>query len=178
MRILWKQKDSSKEVCEALFQRLSAERCYLKHIRAAADRGRTTRKKHRHTGVEMHMITKGYQVYELTEGRVRVEAGQCLLLPPMLSHRAIEEGTDTVKYSLTFGIRRDGELGLYLGDIPQEVLDCLLRLEREREGTLPLGDSLVGVLVWECVLRLLRLMGLRAEEEQAARCMCPQSYRE
>lgn len=166
MQILWKQKDSSKEVCEALFRRLGVERCYLKHIRADADHGRTTRKKHHHTGVEMHVITKGYQVYELAEGRIRVEAGQCLLLPPMLPHCAVGEGEGTVKYSLTFGLTRGEVLALYMGDIPQEVLDCLLRLENERAGTLPLGDSLAGVLVWECVLCLLRLMGLRAEEEQ------------
>lgn len=164
MRILWKQKHPSTDGCEGLFWRLSVERCYLKHIRTDMDRERTTRKTHHHTGVEMHVITKGYQVYELTEGCVRVEAGQCLLLPPMLPHRAVEEGTDTVKYSLTFGVERTEELVLYVGETPDGVTECLWRIEREREGTFPLGDSLVGILVWECVLRLLRLMGLRGKE--------------
>ena len=166
MRIVWKQKKTV-QAGDAPFAALGIERCYLKQIRAVEDVGRTTRKVHHHTGVEMHLIREGYQTYEIEGRTVRVEAGQCLLIPPLMPHCVIGEGAETVKYSLTFGFFAEDALSLYHGLLPGAIWDNLEQVEVERGEGLPFGDRIVGIRVWETILRLLRLMSLREEKETA-----------
>ncbi len=65
MEILFKQRSNSPAAVAPLFAKLGVEQCLFKHICFEKDRAYVTRKRHYHTFVEIHIIVRGYQIYEI-----------------------------------------------------------------------------------------------------------------
>ena len=102
MEILFRQKESGNRRPRSFLEEFGIEGCILKYISFEKDRSRITRKRHYHTNIEIHIIEKGYQVYEIGKETVRVESGQFLLVPPGVKHTTLTENNKTEKYAITF----------------------------------------------------------------------------
>ena len=164
MRILYQQTRSSPECPESFLRIVGIGQCYFKQISFENDRKHITRKRHHHTGVEIHMIEKGYQVYEVEEECLRVEAGQYLLIPPNFRHCAMREDVETSKYSIFFCVEEGSPLmgairgvGAYaLGEISRGMWDTVKDIYAEKKLCAPYSEALIGNRIFECLVHILR----------------------
>lgn len=123
-----------------------------------------TRKRHHHTGVEVHIVMRGCQVYELDGRLVSVEAGGFLLIAPLTRHRVAEEHVGTEKYSFTFAVQKGSAaerhlsaLGAFVtGTTPETVTDGIRLICGERKRRALYGETVMCNRVLECILLLLR----------------------
>lgn len=149
--------------------RFSTEQCMLKRICSEKDRSRITNKSHYHTYWEIHLIEKGFQVYQFGETLVKVSEGQFLFIPPLVMHRAIELHEQTLKYAFILKMREEelsrsislSENSYYVGAIPEAVKENLERICLEREKNQPYYELVVQGRVCESVLLIMRAAGLR-----------------
>ncbi|MBQ8431996.1 MAG: helix-turn-helix transcriptional regulator [Clostridia bacterium] len=163
---------------EAVFHRFGIEQCYVKQLSLAQDRMHVTRKKHHHTGFEIHMVMRGEQIYEIGQTVVCVRAGEFLLLSPLVKHRTVEEAAETSKYSLSFRLRENSPLASALTDlspylkgrIPIAVLENVERIRAERGTQALCGSAILCNRAFECIILFLRLTNpeglLELHEEQ------------
>lgn len=169
MRILFKQ--SKEGVGAALLRCVGIERCYVKYIVHEDGRSYVTRKRHHHTDFEIHIVEGGEQVYEIDGREVALGAGQVLLIPPGVKHRALRESPEASKYSILFGLAATGALGgvdvPLVGGVPDGVWESLFCIRKEHGQNATHSEALLSLYVIECVLRLLRLAG--GAEAHAAR---------
>lgn len=164
MKILYQQTRSSREDPESFLRIAGIGQCYFKRISFENDRKHITRKRHHHTGVEIHMIEKGYQIYEVGEECVRVEAGQYLLLSPNVKHCARREDAATSKYSIFFCVEEGSPfsravlaLGEYaMGEISRETWNGVEEICAEKKQSAPYSKALVGNWIFACLVRILR----------------------
>lgn len=174
MEVLFRQPENDPQGAAVSMESVGILRCFLNRIQPKRDVLHVTRKRHHHTAVELHVIQKGYQVYEVEGERVRVEAGNFLLIPPLSRHRATEEAEGTEKYSLTFALRKGStaEQGIplerrcYVGHTPPAVEECLLRIAAEKRERQPYHSVLRCNRVLECILSILRLLTSSVPHEE------------
>ena len=104
MKILYKQPVQDQR--SSLF-RFGVENCYLKKLSIDRDQSSITKKSHHHTGFEMHIVTEGYQEYEVAGTVYKLERGSFLIIYPNIPHTVIYSAPQTQKYSITFNKQAD-----------------------------------------------------------------------
>ena len=158
MEILFKQ-------ANGMLEERGIEQCYLKRILPERDRGTTTKKRHHHTGFEIHIIEDGYQCYEVEDRIICLSAGQFLLIPPMVRHRVVDAAAETSKYSLSFCLEEGSAFAATLPDLRKEITgetpmvigDGIFLICRERQERLPYGLAVIEGRMLECILHFLRM---------------------
>ena len=164
MKILFKQPENDGYHSAVALEEFGVLRCFLKQITLDRDRTHITRKRHFHTCVEVHIIEKGYQIYEIEDEYIRIEKGGFLIIPPLTCHSAIEELLGTEKYSFTFELKNNGMaeelltgIGSYFfGVTPIAVRECISCIEEEKRERKPYHTVLICNRVLECILQMLR----------------------
>ena len=168
MYILFWQTKNEDFVDRSVLESLGIERCIFKRISFETDRAHMTKKSHYHTSVEIHIIERGYQIYEIDGLKVRVVAGQFLMISHQVRHVALEEDPYTLKFALAFHIKENGPFNACLsemqsfaiGNTPLSVKENMQYICTESAERRPFYASLVCGRVWELILMLYRLMGM------------------
>lgn len=166
MRILYKQPEDDSYCSATAMKNLGILQCLLKQIVSKHDKTNITRKRHYHRCVEIHIIEKGYQIYEIDGKCIKLEKGSFLMIFPLSYHRLIEEANETEKYSLTFELKSNGlaehlltEMGAcFLCETPIAVRKCIACIEEEKRERKPYHTMLICNRVLECILQILRLL--------------------
>ena len=165
MKILFKQPENDPYHSAIALEEFGILQCFLKHIVSKSDRTNITRKRHYHKCVEVHIIEKGYQIYEIEGKCIKLEKGSFLMISPLSYHRLTEETNETEKYSFTFELKNHSmakqllaEMGSYFSCVtPITVQECIAYIEEEKREHKPYHTVLIGNRVLECILQMLRL---------------------
>ena len=173
MTFLFRQnasRESSRESspCSAL-NTLGIEDVFLKKLSFEKDRKSITQKRHYHTNFEIHLIQKGFQSYAFESERVCVAEGMLLIIPPFVTHVADGEDPHTEKIALTFSLNANSRLAATLRqptpfvllETPGVLNENLQRILAELAEQKPFYRVLVENRILECILHLLRLLGVR-----------------
>ena len=164
MEILFKQTPLNTTLPASPLEYHGIERCYLKHLSVERDRSAVTRKRHHHTGFEIHMIEHGSQTYKTDTALLTVRAGELLLIPPLVKHCMVEEMPGTSKYSITFSLKSSSILSSTLSDplcclvekIPFSLSDTITAFRAELHSNAPYTSLILSGRILECILRILR----------------------
>ena len=173
MEILFRQESKAMPLCESL----GVEGCILKLISPENDRINITRQRHYHSGVEIHIITKGMQEYEVDSKRISVREGEFLMIMPGVDHIAIGEARTTVKHAIVFNFSDGSAVAetlnrakRYICDkIPEEISENMERIRAEREGKKAYFSAVIGARLDESILCFLRMTGIRDERPTGAK---------
>lgn len=165
MKILFKQPENDTYHSAIVLENFGILRCFLKRITSKNDKLYVTRKRHFHKCVEIHIIEKGYQIYEVEGKRLKLEKGNLLMIAPQCFHSMIEEENETEKYSFTFELKSNAmaeqlisEIGAYfLCEMPTVVREGITYIEKEKRERKPYHTVLICNRVLECILQILRL---------------------
>ena len=166
MKIIFKQPENDSYHSAVALEEFGILQCFLKRIASKNDKTNITRKRHYHKCVEMHLIEKGYQIYEVEGKRMRLEEGSLLMIASQAYHSVIEEANETEKYSFTFELKNNGmaeqlilEMGAYfLRETPTMVRESISYIEKEKRERKPYHTVLICNRVLECILQILRLL--------------------
>lgn len=172
MEILFRQSKSEKHYDFSVLDSLGINGCILKHISFETDRARITRKRHYHNGTEIHIIEKGYQIYDIDGKRISVSEGQLLLISPLTKHVVLEEAPSTAKYAIIFNLKENGTLGAltsemssyYVVRTPKSVTEGIRYIKGEIVRKSPLYHTVTAGRAWECILGIYRAVGIRDTE--------------
>ncbi|MBQ9805074.1 MAG: helix-turn-helix transcriptional regulator [Clostridia bacterium] len=163
MEILFKQAEGRDELSSVALNACGIRRCYCKWVCVARDRMHITRKRHHHTGFEVHLIEKGAQVYEIGGATVEVRAGEFLLISPNVRHTVLHADPQTEKYSFFFSLADAGTEHLspsqepfVTGRTPAQIEENLRFLSAQRRSGAAYVQCVVGNRVLECLLLLFR----------------------
>ena len=177
MKILFKQPESDLYHSAIALEKFGILQCFLKWIVSKNDNHNITRKRHFHKCVEVHIIKKGYQIYEIEGKRIKLEKGSFLMISPLTHHRATEEANETEKYSLTFELKSKGmaerllsEIGGYFScKVPSAAWDCIAYIEKEKRERNPYHTVLICNSVLDCIIQIFRLLPSAVEEMSVER---------
>ena len=172
MKIIFKQPENDSYQSAVSLEKFGILQCFLKRITSKNDQPNVTRKRHYHKCVEMHIIEKGYQIYEVEGKCVRLEEGKLLMIAPQSYHNLIEEANETEKYSFTFELKNNcmaeqliSEMDAYfLCEMPTMVWENISYIEKEKRERKPYHTVLICNRVLECILQILRLLPSAAAE--------------
>lgn len=173
MEILYKQVNTGENPLFAPLEALGIERFYMKKLSYKTDRTNTSRKGHYHTGFEVHIITKGYQTYEVEGKSITVKEGELLAIFPLANHISTAEDPDTKKYAITFSttancpLPEESSENFFLGTVSRELMENIEYIRKEKAFKKEFYNSVAQCRALECALILFRLMGLG--ETQAKR---------
>lgn len=160
MEILFRQGKNADNVAFSLLESYGIEGCIFKQIAFARDRARVTKKSHYHTSIEIHIIERGYQVYEVGGEAVRVTAGEFLILPPAIPHIALDEDPETEKLAFGFRLREEAPFALpssvLHGVLPARVWESISVIKEEGRFRAPFHTTVAESRVWECLLEIFR----------------------
>ena len=174
MKILYRQRKRGEAPLsqDAAFECFGIEKCYLKYILSQHDDTGTMKKRHSHTGFELHLLQSGTQVYDTEDGRFTVSAGSFLLIPPNQKHVIAHTEHPVCKHSLTFEWNAHNPSLKHLPqtcvcqEIPAQVLESFCFILAESKLSAGSSNLLIGNRVLECLLLLLRAAGATEPKEQ------------
>ncbi len=161
MKILYKQRDGFSKGLSAF----EIENCYLKELSLGQDAKNILRRPHHHTGYELHLITSGWQEYEIQDEILRLECGDFLLIGPGLLHRAASAGEKTSKYSITFSFEGKTERSCLQGTVSSRIWDNIKLITTEGTRGLKSSQLLIENCLGETIITFLRMAGLREEQK-------------
>ena len=172
MKILFKQPENDLSHSAVALEQFGILQCFLKRIAAERDKKNVTRKRHYHTCVEVHIIEKGYQIYEVEGKRIRVEKGNLLMISPQTYHGMIEEARETEKYTFTFELKNNslmeqactGISVCFLCAAPIALRECIAYIEEEKRARKPYHNVLICNRILEFIIQILRLLPSEAPE--------------
>ena len=172
MEILFKQAPKSMPIAE----KLGVEGCTLKLISSKNDKTHITRQRHYHSSIEIHIITKGEQEYEVGSKRIKVREGEFLMIMPRVYHIALGESHATLKYAIVFNFSDGSDVAELLGRagdficgaISDEISFDIEQIHAEREGKRAYCGAVMGTRLDACLLSFLRMIGLREKRERDA----------
>ncbi len=153
MKLLYKQPDADSGA-SGLTQ-IGVERCYLKYLYLLRDRKEIFRKSHRHADFEIHMVTAGYQVYQVAGQQYRIEAGQYLIIPPNTPHTAIDFHSQTQKFAFTFRCHGEDLPRCCTGTLTPRLTDHLLFIAAQAKQPGPMSAILTENCIFEILVTLL-----------------------
>ena len=96
MKIIYKQPTDSAFPC-------GIHNCCLKELHPEHDKRIITKKVHRHSEFEIHIVTEGLQIYEIAGKEYTVEKGNYIIIFPDTMHKCVFTEDGTRKLALTFG---------------------------------------------------------------------------
>ena len=159
MKILYRQSSGS---CGSL-EKFGINDCYYKNLIVAQDRNVTT-KIHHHTGFELHIITNGFQIYQVGEHNVSLPSGMLLLIPPKMPHRVIHSEADTEKISITFSHSPETKVNWLHLPTPITISETISFISAESESCRASSRVLIENRILEAILIILRLAGMAEAE--------------
>ena len=162
MRILYKQPDRDNSSSLSQF---GVQNCYLKKLSIDLDHSNITKKRHHHTGFEMHIVTEGYQEYEVDGVVYKLEGGNFLIIYPNAPHTIIRSAPKTQKYSITFSKQVDRLSGCLFGMNTTRMSDDLVFISQEASLKKEISDILMENLILEILVLSFRLCGIKENEK-------------
>ena len=166
MRILYKQPEQ--DLCSSL-TRFGVQNCYVKKLSIDRDHSSITKKTHHHTGYEMHIVTQGYQEYEVNGVTYTLESGNFLIICPNIPHTAVYSTPQTQKYSITFHKETEENWQSLFGTATERISDDLAFITKEAALKKEISDQLIENMVLEILILAFRQMGIKEKEKHAQR---------
>ena len=173
MKILFNQLENNRFHSATALEEFGILQCFLKRIRSKYDKTNVTRKRHYHKCVEIHIIEKGYQIYDVGNQRIKIEEGAFLMISPLSYHRLITEASETEKYSFAFELKSDSMAEQLLKEsgecfshkTPISVKKCISYIEEEKRAQKAHHTVLICNRVLECIIQILRLFSSAVTEK-------------
>ena len=167
MEILFKQESKSMPLAE----RLGIESCMLKLISLREDRSNITKQRHYHSAVEIHIITKGAQKYDIGGKQILVEAGEFLMIMPDTDHIVLGEKQGTQKYAIVFGVAKESPAQVAVSSarnyiyapLPDEIKINMEKIISEKNEKKPYFSAIISNRLEECLLCFLRILGAKED---------------
>ncbi len=141
--------------------------CYLKHFSDMfADKTNVTDKWHCHNDFEIHILTKGFQVYETKEELINISSGQCFVIPPGVYHRinATDESAEKITLYFKYNYKTNPLFFLdyqscFLIDTPKNAANSLDNVIEEVKNRLKLSDMIIENRLLEIIINFFRVIG-------------------
>lgn len=173
MKILFNQLKNNGFQGEDALEKCGILQCYLKEIRSVYDKTNVTKKRHYHKGVEIHIIKKGYQIYDMGDKSIKIEEGSLLMISPLSYHRLIAEASETEKYSFSFELKSNSMAEQLLKEVkgciscktPISVRENISFIKEEKKAHKLYHSVLICHRVLECMIQILRLLPLAVTEK-------------
>lgn len=162
LKILYKQ--STQDQCSSLSQ-FGVQNCYFKKLSIDRDHSSITKKSHHHTGFEVHIVTEGYQEYEVGGAIYKLESGNFLIINPNTPHTVICSTMQTQKYSITFNKNTGDSVGCLFGAISPRIGEDLAFIANEAPMKKEISDMLVENIILEILVLTFRLSGIKENEK-------------
>ena len=167
MEILFKQESKSMPLAE----QLGIENCMLKLISLREDRSNITKQRHYHSAVEIHIITKGAQKYDIGGKQILVEAGEFLMIMPNTDHIVLGEKQGTQKYAIVFGVAKESPAQVAVlsaenyiyAPLPDEIKINMEKIISEKNEKKPYFSAIISNRLEESLLCFLRIIGAKEE---------------
>lgn len=145
--------------------RFGIQNCYFKKLSLDRDLNRITKKTHHHSGFELHIITSGYQKYEVAGTAVTLESGSFLLIYPNVSHTVIASTPNTQKYSITFAQQTDSHMHYFLGTLSERISANLFFITNEVLLQREISSTLIENNILETLVSVFRLSGIKESNQ-------------
>ena len=148
------------------------KKCCLKKLQIDHDTKNITKKTHRHTGVEIHIVTKGVQVYEMAGQTHTVSRGQFIMIYPNVPHKVVSLVSDTQKYSITFTFSFSNKVTAQYtqGDLPERLLEHILFIEKEVNLRKEISALLIENCLLEIIVTFFRIAGMKEKKRHSTKC--------
>lgn len=169
--------DAEKELVYP-FSLLGIRQCIFEKMHLGDDKRYITDKRHSHNFFEVHIIKKGYQIYETEEITYYVPEGNILIIPPVKSHKIIENACETEKYSITFSSEKNeffeeifNNHKCLIGSMTQEMLENIKHIEKiKNKGSLFLNE-IVANRIFELIVSMFSLFNIKGEKSSRENIM-------
>ncbi len=161
MKILYKQSEQDKNSSLSHF---GVQNCYLKKLSIDRDHSSITKKSHHHTGFEVHIVTEGYQEYEVGGTVYQLEKGNFLTIYPNVPHTVLCSAPQTQKYSITFNKQMDAPFPSLFGMCTQRIWEDLAFILNEASLKREISDMLMENIILEILVLSFRLSGIKEKE--------------
>lgn len=168
MKILYKQSSQLQKI--SLLEQLGISNCHFKQVDPLRDSGSITPRSHHHTSCEIHLVTKGFQHYQVAEELHTVKAGCFILIPPNTAHKHLFSEPGTEKYSITFGATPSPtNLAAHLMHtvlcVPlcRQAQEALTAIEAEARHRREFSSVVMECRIFELLLAIARYSGFREE---------------
>ena len=162
MKIIYKQSDDN-----STFNEHGIHNCYFKLLSTKNDIKRASKKIHHHKGFEIHIINKGYQIYETKDGEHRINEGNMLIIPPGMAHCFKSSDTDILKYAVIFEldeISHDFQTDRYIiTTIPASIQNNIQKILTEHKSNLFFSRQLLENSLFDIIVHILRLAGYKED---------------
>ncbi len=169
MKIIYRQtsqKGDIKKVANC-FDEFGIKNCYFKQIEQKAPDKSTTKKRHSHTGFEIHMLMQGSHVYECEDRIFTLQAGNFIMFPTGVTHRLVSSIHPISKFVITFSLDSSALNGwafgcseaCVLGKIPENVLLAIDFIKKENENSTLCSEKMIENRVFEVAIMLVRNCG-------------------
>lgn len=156
MKILYKQRENSGA---RGLQNYGVQNCHLKNLFQERDRNNITSKPHRHAEFEMHLVTEGYQEYEIGGKRYKVEKGNFLLVYPNVMHTVVSVSPDVTKFSLAFNKQSESSVDCFIGEISDRMAGNMDFIARESLNKKEISATLIENCILEILVLVFRMSG-------------------
>ena len=163
MKILYKQPTQD---THSSLSRYGVQNCYLKKLAIDRDHSSITKKSHHHTGFEMHIISEGYQEYEVGGSVYKLESGNFLIIYPNVPHTVIYSAPQTQKYSITFSKEINAPVSSLFGTATSRLTEDLAFLSNEASLKKEISDMLIENIILEIIVMFFRLSGIKEKEKE------------
>ena len=162
MKILYKQPECDENSSLSHF---GVQNCYFKKLYMDRDRSTTTKKAHHHTGFELHIVTDGYQEYEVEGKTYKLECGSFLLIYPNVKHTAITCAPYTQKFSITFNKQIDINQNCFFASLTERMSDNLDYILSEASIKKEISLILIENNILDILVFVFRLSGIKENDQ-------------
>lgn len=157
MKIFYKQTEND---CVSSLSRFGVQNCYLKKLMLTRDQKSVTKKPHHHTGFEIHIVTEGFQEYEVQGRKYTLNSGCFLIIYPGISHTVISSAPNTCKYSITFDKHTEKSQNCCFGSITKRIVSNLDYISGEVLIKKEISAILIENSIFEILAWAFRLSGM------------------
>ena len=162
MKILYKQSEYDEN---SSLNRFGVQNCYFKQLYMDRDSNTTIKSAHHHTGFELHIVTEGYQEYEVEGKRYKLECGSFLLIYPNVKHTVISCAPFTQKFSITFNKQTDTNRNCFFASLTERMSDNLLHILSEASIRKEISLILIENNILDILVFVFRLSGIRENNQ-------------
>ena len=162
MKILYRQPEQDENTSLSHF---GIQNCYFKKLSIERDQNSITKKAHHHSGFEVHIITSGYQEYEVSGTVYMLERGSFLMIYPNVPHTVIRSAPHMQKYSITFTRQTDAHLNCFFGKLSERMSANLSFIHNEGLLRKEISSTLIENNILETLVSFFRLSGVKESNE-------------
>ena len=169
MKILYRQNSQNGDIKRVVdhFEEFGIRNCYFKRIEQKAPDKSTTKKRHSHTGYEIHMMAAGSHVYECEGEKFSLRAGDFIMFPAGMTHRLVSSVHPISKFVVTFSLEAVAldtwacgcSDRCVFGKIPENIASAIEFIKNESEVASVSSNALIENRVFEVINLLTRACG-------------------